>query len=101
MFSLCVFVCLSVSLFFLSRVLSIIALIHMYSVCLSLSLSLSLTHTHTHTHTFCLDSLAVHVLCLCLYVYLFLHCIGPVLWNNLPEELKTLYSINSFKYHLN
>ena len=29
-----------------------------------------------------------------------IHCIGPVLWNNLPEELKTLYSINSFKYHL-
>jgi len=29
-----------------------------------------------------------------------IYCIGPVLWNNLPEELKTLYSINSFKYHL-
>src|SRR6218665_2083595 len=29
-----------------------------------------------------------------------IHCIGPVLWNNLPEEVKTLYSINSFKYHL-
>src|SRR6218665_40606 len=22
-----------------------------------------------------------------------IHCIGPVIWNNLPEELKTLYSI--------
>src|SRR6218665_324324 len=29
-----------------------------------------------------------------------IHCIGPVLWNNLPEELKILYSINSFKCHL-
>src|SRR6218665_1026539 len=29
-----------------------------------------------------------------------IHYIGPVLWNNLPEELKILYSINSFRYHL-
>ena len=29
-----------------------------------------------------------------------IHCTGPLLWNGLPEELKTLPLLNSFKYQL-